>query len=288
MGIITNGYGRILEGFRMGTHGDGMLSCRFRIGTNRNSAFSGSRGLGQQGIVFVFNTEADSQRSGTGGLRIFTDGYGNRIFCAVIGFRIFAQSNGVFRRSRAAETGQGVLTGSGGTDAKGRRCFTGSNAAFAPGRGIDARRCCTIAEGRGTGSRGGGIIAPGRSIIAGSFGGIAEGRGIGVTFDVVAVRTFMGFVQDSARGDSHAGTVDGRTYQGCFTLPIVDLAILSSGSIHSNSASGFVHIDFPQAALIVADVFVAVLTGQDHVVVLFTARIDGHLFDTVGSTVAHG
>ena len=88
----------------------------------------------------------------------------------------------------------------------------------------------------------------------------------------------MGLGQHIVRVDVHFTAVHGGLGQGGLLLAVVDLAVRACGGVHSHCAVGG-HIDLPEAALIVADIGVAILAGQDHIVVELTAAVDLHLLD---------
>ena len=149
-----------------------MLAGCLCIRTDRNSTFSGSRGLGQGRIVFgthfFTDAKADGQGSGAGRLGIFTDGHRNSLLCIVC-LRILAQGNGIGRGRRAAQPGQGIIAG--------------SRAAFAEGQSILPAGGRIAAEGRGTFSAGFRPFAERRGIGAGSYGTLFDILAIGILAD---------------------------------------------------------------------------------------------------------
>nr|WP_288851123.1 hypothetical protein [uncultured Mitsuokella sp.] len=89
----------------------------------------------------------------------------------------------------------------------------------------------------------------------------------------------MGLGQHIVRVDVHFAAVHGGFGQRGLLLAVVDLALGACRGVHSHRAVGS-HIDLPETALVIPDIGIAVLAGQDHIIMLFRLAADIHLFDT--------
>ncbi len=76
-----------------------MLALCYNISTNSNRTFSRGLRAGQCCIILTVNffadAKADSQRTFTGGFRIFPDGHGNSLL-GIVGLCILAQGDRIF------------------------------------------------------------------------------------------------------------------------------------------------------------------------------------------------